>query len=350
MNDATANATASQARARGTLLRRVFGSRVTEVVALMVTLDLADAIGDGVADVDDLAQACDITTHRLHRLLRALTSLGMCVESAPGKYALTEVGALLRKDSPGSMYEFARFHTAAEVMRPWSGLGHSLRTGRATFDQQFGSPLYDYLRTRPELSARFAAAMSDESRVAAAAIAEHYDFSGYRTVTDIGGGDGTLMSAILHRNSQLRGMVFDTPEVAAAARDQLAVAGLTERCTVVTGDFFTAVPPGADLFLIKSTLHNWDDEHAVRILRGCRTALGDNGTLLIIDVLLPELVQPDSSGQNPYINDLQMLVLLGGQERTRADVDRLCARAGLSVAAVRALPATVLSLLEVVPA
>lgn len=342
---------ADQSKARGTLLRRLFGSRVTEVVALMAKLDLADAIGDGVADLDDLADACHIAADRLHRLLRALASLGMCTEPAPGKFALTETGALLRKDSPGSMYDFARFHTAAETTLPWARLDHSLRTGRPAFDEQFGRPLYEYLGVKPELSARFSAAMSDESRAAAEAIAEHYDFSAYRTVTDIGGGDGTLITAILRRYPALRGMVFDTPEGTASTRYRLSEAGLDDRCAIVTGDFFIAVPPGADLFLIKSTLHNWDDEHAVRILRRCRAALGDNGKLLIIDVLLPELVQPDPAGLNPYIKDLQMLVLLGGQERTYADVDRLCARAGLAVGTVTALPPHIgLSVLEAVPA
>jgi hypothetical protein len=343
-------ANAGQAKARGTLLRRLFGSRVTEVVALMAKLDLADAIGDGVADIDDLAGACHIAADRLHRLLRALTSLGMCTEPAPGKFALTETGALLRKDSPGSMYDFTRFHTAAETTRPWAGLDHSLRTGRPAFDEQFGSPLYEYFGANPDLSARFGAAMGEESRAAAEAIAEHYDFSAYRTVTDIGGGDGTLITAILRRNPDLRGMVFDTPEGMASTRDRLSDAGLAGRCAIVTGDFFTAVPPGADLFLIKSTIHNWDDEHAVRILRSCRTALGDDGKLLIIEVLLPELVQPDPAGLNPYIKDLQMLVLLGGKERTHADFDRLCARAGLAIGAVTALPPHVgLSVLEAVP-
>ncbi|WP_406630727.1 methyltransferase [Amycolatopsis sp. WGS_07] len=342
---------ADQAKARGTLLRRLFGSRITEVVALMAKLDLADAIGDGVADVGDLARACDIPAPQLHRLLRALVSLGMCVEAGPGKVSLSETGALLRKDCPGSMYEFARFHTAAETTRPWQRLEHSLRTGKPAFDEVFGSPLYDHLGAHPEMSARFGAAMGDESRAAAEAIAAQHDFSGCRMVTDIGGGDGTLITAILRGNPGLQGTIFDTEEGAAPAVERLRAEGLADRCSIVTGDFFTAVPTGADLFLIKSTIHNWDDEHAVRILRSCRTALGDNGKLLIVDVLLPDRVQPDPAGLNPYIKDLQMLVLLGGQERTRADFDRLCAQAGLRIAGVEALPPHVgQSMLEVVRA
>ncbi|AXB41386.1 methyltransferase [Amycolatopsis albispora] len=338
-------------KARGTLMRRLFGSRATEVVALMARMDLADAIGDGVADAEVLARSYDLAPDRLHRLLRALTSLGMCAESAPGKFTLTEAGALLRQDHPESMYDFARFHTAPETLRPWTSLERSLYTGRAAFEEHFGQPLYDHLADHPELSARFAAAMSEESRTTAETIAEHYDFGPFRTVTDIGGGDGTLITAILRRNPGLHGTVFDTAEGVAQAADRVRAAGLGDRCVITTGDFFTAVPAGSDLYLIKSTLHNWDDEHAVRILRSCRAALGEHGRLLIIDVLLPERVGPDPAGLNPYIKDLQMLVLVGGQERTLADFDRLTAAAGLAIGSVVALPAHVgLSLIEARPA
>jgi len=340
-----------RAGARSLLMQRLFGSRVTEVLAAMARLDLADAIGDGIADVHDLARSCDLPADGLHRLLRALAGLGMCEESEPGKFALTASGALLRKDHPESVYDFARFHTAPETTRPWTNLEQALRTGRPTFDEHFGSPLYEYMAGHPELSARFAAAMRGESLATADTIAEHYDFSPYRTVTDVGGGDGTLITAILRRHPDLRGTIFETPEIAERAAERVRAAGLHDRCAVVSGDFFDLVPGGADLYLVKSTLHNWDDEHVVRILSSCRTALADRGRLLVIDVVLPDRAEPDPAELNPYVKDLQMLVLLGGRERTRAHLDRLCARAGLAIDRVLPLPPHVgLSLTEVVPA
>jgi cyclopropane fatty-acyl-phospholipid synthase-like methyltransferase len=342
---------ATQAGARGLVMRQLSGSRVTLLLTLMVRMDLADAIGDGESDLDELSRSYEIAPELLNRLLRALASLGMCVESAPGKFALTDAGALLRRKHPDSLYEFARFHTSPVTLQPWTHLEHSIRTGRPAFDETFGMPIYQYFAHNPELSARFNAAMHEESRTAADAVAEHYDFSPFSVVTDIGGGDGTLITAILKRNPGLNGVVFDTAEGSAQTADTVRAAGLDGRCTIATGDFFDTIPSGSDLYLLKSTIHNWNDERAAAILRNCRAAMSDNGRLLIIDSVLPDTAALDSAELNPYIKDLQMLVLVGGQERTRAEFDQLCARAGLTITDVVPLPPHVgLGMIEIAPA
>jgi len=341
---------ATPASARGLVMLQLIGSRATQVMALMVRMDLADAIGDGESDLDELSRSCEIAPELLNRLLRALTSLGLCVESAPGKFALTDAGALLRKKHPDSLYEFVRFHTSPVTLQPWTLLEHSIRTGRPAFDKYFGTPLYQYFANDPELSAQFNAAMHEESRTAAGAVAEHYDFSPFGVVTDIGGGDGTLITTILKHNPGLNGVVFDTAEGAAQAAGTVRAAGLGRRCTIATGDFFDTIPAGSDLYLLKSTIHNWNDERAVTILRNCRAAMSDHGRLLIIDVVLPDRAAPDSAELDPYIKDLQMLVLVGGQERTRAEFDQLCAQAGLTITDVVPLPPHVgLSIIEIAP-
>lgn len=339
---------ATQAAARGLLMRLGGGSRVTQVVTLMVRMDLADAIGDGESDLDELSRSYEIAPELLNRLLRALTSLGLCVESAPGKFALTDAGALLRRKHPDSQYEFLRFHTSPVTLQPWTLLEHSIRTGRPAFDETFGMPIYPYFANNPELSAQFNAAMHEESRTAADAVAEHYDFSPFSMVTDIGGGDGTLITAILKRNPGLGGVVFDTPEGAAQTADRVRAAGLDGRCTIATGDFFDTIPAGSDLYLLKSTVHNWNDERATTILRNCRTAMSNNARLLIIDTVLPDTATLDSAELNPYLKDLQMLVLVGGQERTRAEFDQLCTQAGLTITDVVPLPPRIgLSIIEI---
>ncbi|MFE5742520.1 methyltransferase [Streptomyces celluloflavus] len=341
---------AAQLKARRTLMQRLFGSRITEVVSLAARMDLPDAIGEGESAATDLARRYEIPPEQMNRLLRALASQGLCEERAPGKFALTDVGSLLRKEHPGSLYDFARFHTAPETLRPWTRLEDSIRTGRTAFDEHFGRPLYEYLADEPELTALFNAAMSEESRETADTVVEHFDFGPYTTVTDIGGGDGTLIIAILERHPGLNGVIFETVEGAAQSAGTLKAAGLDGRCAVATGDFFDAVPAGSDLYVIKSVIHNWNDERAAAILRNCRAAMSAESRLLIIDVVLPELVTPDTVGLDPYIKDLQMLVLVGGKERTRADFDQLCAQAGLTITRVVPLPSHVgLSVIEIAP-
>ncbi|MEU7183641.1 MULTISPECIES: methyltransferase [Streptomyces] len=340
----------AQTDARRTLMQWVFGARATEVVSVATRMDLADTIGDGEADVTELARGYEIPPEQLNRLLRALASLGLCTEPRPGIFALTEAGSLLRKGHPASLHDFAGFHTAPVSLAPWSRLESNIRTGRTAFDEHFGMPIYEYLGNEPELSAVFNTAMSQETHRTAATLTEHYDFGRFTTVTDIGGGDGTLLASILKGRPGLSGVVFDTAEGAGQAAGTIKAAGLEKRCTVATGNFLEAIPAGADLYMIKSVIHNWDDDRAATILRNCRTAMSAGSRLLIVDVVLPETVIPDSSELNPYLKDLQMMVLVGGKERTRADFEKLCTRAGLTLTDIVTLPSHVgLSLIEAVP-
>ncbi|KNB53318.1 methyltransferase [Streptomyces caatingaensis] len=343
-----------QHEARRLLMQWIFGSRATEVLVTALRLNLPGLLGDGEADVADLARSCDVPAAQLNRLMRALASLGLCTEPAPGRYALTEAGALLRDEHPESLGDFARFHTSPVALEPWSRLESSLRTGRTAFDEHFGVPLYAYFADKPELTATFNSAMSQESNKVAAELPVSYDFGRYGTVMDVGGGDGTLLTSILRRHEGVRGVVFESAEGAAQAAGTVKAAGLEGRCSVATGDFFRSVPAGADLYVIKSVIHNWDDERAATILRNCREAMPEHGRLIVVDVVLPETVPAASSDApeiNPYIKDLQMQILVSGKERTRADFESLCATAGLRVTDVLPLPAyTGFSIVEAVRA
>ncbi|MEV4738613.1 methyltransferase [Streptomyces sp. NPDC049555] len=336
---------------RRAIMQWVFGARATETVALAVRLGLPDAIGDGTARAEDLGRRHGFPPRQMTRLLRALASLGLCTEPSPGTFALAPAGALLRKDHPDSLYDFARFHTAPQTLQPWTRLESSLRSGRTAFEEHFGVPLYQYLAGEPELSAVFNAAMSQETHRTAQTLPGAYDFGRFRTVMDVGGGDGTLLAAILGHHPALEGVLFETVEGAAQAADTFKTAGLDGRATVATGDFLASLPQGADLFLIKSVLHNWDDEHATTILRNCRAAMPAHGRVLIVEVVLPEKAAPDDAAElDPYLKDLQMQVLVGGRERTRTDFDQLCAAAGLTVTDVVPLPPHIgFSLVEAAP-
>ncbi|ESU51850.1 methyltransferase [Streptomyces filamentosus] len=346
----------TEADARRTVISAVFGTLATQAVGAAARLELADRIGEGGADTDELALACGVPAEQLGRLLRALASLGLCVESRPGRFALTEAGALLRRDNPASLLAFAAFLTHDVFQRNWLNLQESLDTGLPAFDTAFGRPVYDYLSGRPELAALFHAAMSKRHRPLemAAAISAVYDLGRFSTVVDVGGGDGTLLAAFLDRYPHLTGTVLETEAGAARARETIAGSGLTERCRAVAGDFFAEVPKGADLYLIKNVVLNWDDERAWTILRRVRDAMPDHGKLLIAEPVLPDTADADSLNhaalENPYLTDLHMLVTIGGRQRTRAEYTAICARAGLRVTDVVPLAQELnASLIEVVP-
>ncbi|MDA3648911.1 methyltransferase [Saccharopolyspora indica] len=345
----------AEADARRTVTAAIFGTLATQAIGAAARLDLADRIGDTEASTDELASACDVPAGQLKRLLRALASLGLCAERSPGRFALTEAGALLRRGAPGTLLNFAKLMTYQDFQRNWLNLEKSLRTGRPAFDAEFGQSVYDYMSGKPELAALFHAAMRKSGHdEVAAAISAAYDFGRFGTVVDVGGGDGSLLAAFLDRHPHLTGTVFDTEAGVARARETIAAAGLEERCRGVAGDFFTEVPKGADLYFIKNVVLNWDDERALQILRRCREAIPDHGRLLIAEPVLPDTANADTlnheATENPYLTDLHMLVTVGGQERTQAEYTALCARAGLRVTEVVPLAREMnMALVEAVP-
>ncbi|MCP2258880.1 O-methyltransferase [Streptoalloteichus tenebrarius] len=340
---------AAPADARQTVLDWMKGSTALHVLGAVTRMSLADAIGDGEADVGDLARAYDIPEDRMLRFLRALADLGLCAERGPGRFALTEVGSLLRTGRPGSMRDHVRLITDPMTQRPWSRLESCLRGDRTAFEHVFDMPIFAYLARNPELSTTYNAVMGQLTEQVAASMFDHYDFDRFATVTDVGGGNGSLLTAILRRHPHLRGVLFDSATGAAQAGDRMTAAGVSERCSIVTGDFFRSVPSGSDLYLLKWILHDWDDERAALILRRCREAMTPHSTLLIIDRVLPDQSAPGVP-RDPDLSDLTMMVLYGGRERGRADFERLCASTGLSVTDVVPLPPHIgVSLVEAVP-
>lgn len=340
----------TEMRARGALVGMVFGSMSAQVAATAVRLGVADAVGGGERTAEDVAEMCGTDPQATLRLLRAMAALGLFTETRPGGFALTAEGALLREDQPGSVRSFVQLFADPVILRAWEHLDDSLRTGGPSFGDVFGTDFFSHLNQRPELSERFNAAMSEGSRAAVEAISANYDFGRFGTVADIGGGDGTLLSAVLTAHPGVRGIVYDTAEGLAQARDKLRRDGVADRCSTRAGDFFASVPAGADLYMLKSVIHDWDDDRAATILRNCREAGGDDARLLIVEPVLPPVVAP-SMPAVMYLSDLNMLVNLGGRERTEEDFANLCAAAGYRLTGVTPLPPPqAFSLIEAAPA
>ncbi|GGX97980.1 methyltransferase [Streptomyces hiroshimensis] len=322
---------------RRTVVQLAFGYMTTQTLGTAVRLGVFERIGGKECTAAGLAAELGTQPQATHRLLRALACLQLLTETAPGTFTTTATGDLLRADVPGTMAAGARMFTDPSLQRGWDLLEEGIRTGATTFDTVFGTDFFSYLRERPELSAEFNAAMSQATQLAAAAVPEHYDFGRFGTVVDVGGGDGTLLSAILRAHPRPRGILYDTPEGLAQAPERLARDGLTDRVALESGDFFASAPPGGDLYLLKSVIHDWNDERCATILRHIRKVVPDSGTLLIVEPVLPPTV-PAGTTDLTYLSDLNMLVTVGGRERTAEDFTALCAQGGFRLTGITPLP------------
>ena len=334
-------------RNRAKLIEMIGGYMAAHALGLAAELKIADRIHEGVHTSEELAAATGAHEPSLRRMLRLLASVGITTEPEPGRFGLTEVGAQLRSDSPDSLYAFTRMFCHESHFSAWQGLAHSVRTGQSAWDHVFGKNIYAYLADLPELSELFNVAMSQESRIAAGHIAAAYDFTGVRNVVDIGGGDGTLMSAILRANRHLTGVVFDSPSGVAQASDVLAEAGVGYRVTVVAGDFFESVPDGGELYIIKSVFQDWDDGPAKAILRTCRAHMPADAKLLIVGSVLPETAAQGEPIM--FYTDMNMLVNSGGRERTESHFRAMLEETGFAVESVALKAAGPLSMIEAVP-
>jgi len=315
------------------LMQMMTGYWVSQALYVAAKLGLADLIADGVGDVDDLAARSGADAFSLHRVLRALASVGVFTETSPGSYGLTPLADLLRTGTPDSMRALAIMY-AEEQYRAWGEVLHSVRTGEPAFEHQHGMAVFEYFRLNPQADQVFNEAMTGYTNQLASAVVDAYDFSPFHTIVDVGGSYGTLLAAILQRNPNTTGILFDQPHVVAAAADQLTAAGIADRCTPVGGDFFVDVPGGCDAYLLAQILHDWDDERCVNILSHCRRAIADGGKLLVVELVLPESEEP-SFGK--WL-DVHMMVMARGRERTAVEYGSLLSAAGFSLTRVVPTP------------
>jgi hypothetical protein len=222
----------------------------------------------------------------------------------------------------------------------------SVLTGEPAFDHVFGVPIFEYLGKTPEASAVFDGAMTSLSTFESTAVVNAYDFSRIGTMVDVAGGRGFLIAAILKANRKTRGILFDLPHVTAGASELLRERGVADRCEIVSGDFFTSVPNGADAYIMKHIVHDWDDERAGQLLRNCCRAMPSRAKLLVVDVVIPK----GAGSQYAKFLDLEMLVLTPrGRERTQEEFRNLLKQSGLRL--TRVVPTvTYLSVVEAVKA
>jgi len=330
------------------IFRMVTAYYVSRAIWLAATLGIADLLADRPRHAEDLAKATDTHAASLNRVLRLLASVGVFAEEEDGRFALTPIGQCLRRGVPGSMRAAAMLF-GGRTQDAWAEILHSVRTGEPGFARVFGEDSFSYMARHPEVAAVFDEAMADWTRQAAVAVAAVYDFSRFRTIVDVGGGNGTLLAGILGATTGPHGIVFDLPHVAARATARLAELGLSDRCTAVGGDFFQEVPRGGDAYLLKHVIHDWHDERAIEILRACRRAMRDEATLLLIEGVYPPRIDESMASQGAAANDVNMLVCTGGRQRSEPEFRALYEAAGFALTRFVPTPPLQTRLIEGVP-
>ena len=307
------------------------GHYFSHALGLAAKLGIAELLKDGPRHAKDLAEATGTHAPSLNRVMRLLASAGVFEEQEDGAFALTSLGECLRAGVPGSARAMVMLFAGEGVHNAWKELEYCVRTGNPVFrqrglDDPFADPAWS-----PEDQANFDAAMADFTRLAAIAVAAAYDFASLRRVVDVGGGNGALLIGILKANPHLHGIVFDQPPAAERAQKEIAESGLAERCEAVGGDFFKEVPTGADVYILKHVIHDWNDDRAVTILKNCHRAMGENGKLLIVEGVYPPRIDQSLASRGAAANDVNMLVNTGGRQRSEPEFRALYDAAGFTL-------------------
>ena len=305
------------------------GAALSRAICTAAELGIADQIEAGKPrPVSELAVASGCHEEALRRMMRFLASQGLFREVGDGTFDHTPLSAVLRTDAVGSYRSGARmFH---HMFAGWDGLFHAVKTGTPGFDKVFGKPIFDYVGEHPELGPILDAGMTSIHGYETEAMLDAYDFSGISVLADIGGGNGSLISGVLNRYPEMRGLLFDLGHVMGRAKANLEAGGLADRCTVLEGSFFETVPTGADAYLFRHIIHDWTDEQCIQILGHCRKVIPAGGRLLVVECVVPE-------GNEPSISkafDMTMMTFPGGLERTEKQFRKLFEMSGFELSSV----------------
>jgi hypothetical protein len=299
-------------------------------VHVVATLRIAEHIAAGIDQIDDLAAASGSASDSLHRVMRHLGEKGVFEEPAPGRFALNEAARGLLDSSTRLGLDLDSF--GGRMAYAWGSLLSAVRTGAPAYHEVFGRPFWDDLQAHPKLAASFDALMGPAGHGAPDPdVQVTGGWEAVRTVVDVGGGTGSLLAAILRARPNVRGTLVDLPATVARSAEIFQAAGVTDRVTAVGQSFFDPLPPGADLYLLKSVLSDWPDREAIVILRRCGEAARPSGRILVLNG-----VSPDEKGQPSP--ELLMMVLVGGKQRNLTQFRELAQAAGLEVQAATPQP------------
>ena len=318
---------ATQAEAATRLLELIQIRLISESIHVAAALGGADLLTDEPKTVEQVAEATGVSASSLRRVMRALASFSVFSEDSANRFSLAPMGELLRRDLAGSLNAPALFfggETGASTLRLFL---ECIKTGESATEKLSGGNWIDWLQSDPNRTKLFNDVMTAFSTLHFTGVLEAYDFSQATKIVDVGGGHGKIISEILKRNPGVHGMLFDMPHAFEGGQGTVALAGLVDRCEVVSGDFFISVPAGADVYLLSRVIHDWDDEKAVAILKVVRGAIAPHGRLVLLETML----RPTERILYPVLSDLNMLLLTGGCERTEAEYRALYRAAGFEL-------------------
>lgn len=314
------------------MMQLTTGMVFTAALQPIARLKIADMLSDGPLPVAQLAAETATNEDALYRVLRLLASVGVFTE-LPGKvFAITPMSQLMRSGVSGSIRDLIVWISNPFHFEVHAELGHSLKTGHPAVEKVYGQTAFEAIFSRPEVASDFNLAMTCFSRRIAPALLEAYDFSAISTLMDVAGGHGAVLCEILARYPKMKGILFDIRSVIEEATGHICALKMDQRCQTIKGDFFDAIPAGADAYYMQHILHDWKDDRCLKILANCRRALEgrENGRLLIVDSVVPETSDPHPS---KWL-DIEMLLMPGGRERTRPEWEALFTKAGFEIARI----------------
>jgi hypothetical protein len=312
------------------LVEMVWGCQVTQALYVAAKLGIADVLAAGPLTPEEIARRVDASPDGVFRLLRALASRGVFAARADGRYELTPLADTLRTDAPVSMRSVALTWGSPEHWEHWGHLLDSVRSGEPAVPAIRGMDFFAFTEANPDFGEVFNNAMTTFSNVAKEPVLAAYDFSPFATIVDVGGGHGALLAAILQQTPTARGVLFDQPSVTTGAAEVLRAHGVEARCAVESGSFFESVPAGGDAYVLKSVIHDWDEPKALTILGKVREVIKPDARLLLLEMVLPE----GNSSHMGHVFDLEMLLDVGGRERTEREYQQLLAKAGFELTRV----------------
>ena len=322
---------APSAETIATVSRMVNGYQISQAMHVLVRLGIPDRLAAGPRSSTDLAVEAGAHEPSLYRLLRAVAAVGVLEELPDHRFDLTELGQALRSDVPGSVAGWATFIGRPYIWNVWARLYDGVITGQHAFRLEHGTGVWEFRQDHPDEVAIFNRAMNSMTSSISPAVVEGYNFSKTATVVDVGGGGGLLLTDILKANPDVRGILFDLPATVADAQTFVAASGVRDRCELDAGDFFKAVPSGADVYVLKSILHDWYDKEAAAILKTVREGARPDSALLVIE----QVIARPNEGAPAKFTDLNMMVAAGGRERTREEWEDLFVSAGWRLDDVR---------------
>jgi predicted O-methyltransferase YrrM len=324
----------SDAAARATLSEMIGGGRVAQALYVAAKLNIPDFLVEGAKTAAELATLTSTHAPSLHRLLRALASLGVFIEEPEQSFGLTPLAGLLCSGVPNSLKGMALLSGDPYWWRSQGELLYCVKTGKPAPPYLHGVDEWGYLARHPETAAVFNEAMIANTHWQIAPILDAYDFSEIDTLVDIGGGAGVLLAAVLRANPDMHGILFDQPGVVRQAPAVLEANGVADRCETLGGDLFGELPNQGDGYLLKLILHDWDDDRARQILSNVHRSMTRSGTLLLVE----HVILPGNAPQFAKLLDLAMLAFPGGRERTAAEWEELLRASGFTL--TRIVPTT----------